>query len=179
MTEREEIIGCVGAVVHDRTGRLLLIRRGQEPGLGRWSLPGGRVEAGETDHQAVRREVAEETGLLVRPGRLVGRVALPAPGGGRYEVAAYACAPEGSEMLTPGTDAIDARWVNADDYASLPTVHGLTEALRAWGVLPSRCAGARPARARRPGTDAADALDRVAHDVAGPCGAGNSASGDV
>jgi ADP-ribose pyrophosphatase YjhB (NUDIX family) len=136
VTEREETIGCVGAVVHDRAGRLLLIQRGQEPGLGRWSLPGGRVEAGETDHQAVRREVAEETGIRVRPGRLVGRVLLPAPGGGRYDVADYTCEPDGSQMLTPGTDAIDARWVNADDYAALPTVVGLTETLRAWGALP-------------------------------------------
>ncbi|HEY4005252.1 MAG TPA: NUDIX domain-containing protein [Pseudonocardia sp.] len=53
--------------MHDRAGRLLLIQRGQEPGLGRWSLPGGRVEAGETDHQAVRRRSPRRPGSGYAP----------------------------------------------------------------------------------------------------------------
>ena len=56
-------IPCVGAIIKDPAGRLLLIKRGHAPQAGRWSLPGGRVEPGESDEQAVIREIREETGL--------------------------------------------------------------------------------------------------------------------
>ena len=62
-------IPCVGAVIKDETGRLLLIRRGHEPGAGLWSIPGGRIEPGESDLAALVREVREETGLDVVAGR--------------------------------------------------------------------------------------------------------------
>jgi 8-oxo-dGTP diphosphatase len=133
----KETVPCVGAVVYDRSGRLLLIRRGQPPGQGLWSLPGGRVEPGETDHQAVVREVAEETGLRVRPGRLLGTVLRAAPSGATYLIADYACELIGSDRASSGTDADDARWVDAADYAELPLVAGLTEALADWGALPA------------------------------------------
>src|SRR3954466_12757201 len=74
------VVPCVGAVVHDAVGRLLLIRRGHDPHRGLWSLPGGRIEAGESPEQAVVREVREETGLAVVPGRPVGRVQIPGDG---------------------------------------------------------------------------------------------------
>ena len=77
----EPRIRCVGAIITDDTGRLLLIKRGHEPEEGRWSLPGGRVRPGESDPQALVREVREETGLQVEPGRLIGEVDRPAPGG--------------------------------------------------------------------------------------------------
>ncbi|MGI8799897.1 MAG: NUDIX hydrolase, partial [Pseudonocardia sp.] len=70
MTSRDWPVACVGAIVRDAAGRLLLVQRVNEPGAGRWSLPGGRVEPGETDQDAVVREVAEETGLQVRTTRL-------------------------------------------------------------------------------------------------------------
>jgi ADP-ribose pyrophosphatase YjhB (NUDIX family) len=133
----EETVPCVGAVVYDRSGRLLLIRRGQPPGQGLWSLPGGRVEPGESDHQAVVREIAEETGLRVRPGRLLGTVRRRAPSGATYLIADYACELVGPDRPSSGSDADDARWVDADDYAELPLVAGLTEALAGWGVLPA------------------------------------------
>ena len=72
----DHVVFCVGAIVHDRVGRLLLIQRGREPGRGLWSLPGGRVEPGESEHEAIEREMAEETGLRVRVVRLVGRVQI-------------------------------------------------------------------------------------------------------
>src|SRR5579862_2911879 len=65
-------VQCVGAVITDPTGRLLLILRGHEPGMGLWSIPGGRIEPGETDQDAVVREVMEETGLAVTCGPLLG-----------------------------------------------------------------------------------------------------------
>src|SRR3954454_8406121 len=79
------LVPCVGAVVHDGDGRLLLIRRGHAPHEGLWSLPGGRVEPGESAEAAVVREVLEETGLRVRAGAPVGRVRIPA-GEVEYEV---------------------------------------------------------------------------------------------
>lgn len=61
----------VGAVVFDDSGRVLLVKRGQEPGLGRWSLPGGMLELGETLQAGVEREVYEETGLIVHAENIV------------------------------------------------------------------------------------------------------------
>jgi ADP-ribose pyrophosphatase YjhB (NUDIX family) len=130
------LIPCVGAIVYDQTGRLLLIRRGQEPGLGLWSLPGGRVEPGETENQAVIREVAEEAGVTVRPERLAGRVRLAAPSGGTYEIADYLCTLIGPTSVRAGADAVNARWVTARDYAQLSVVEGLTAALEQWNALP-------------------------------------------
>lgn len=128
-------IRCIGALVRDEAGRLLLIRRGREPGRGHWSLPGGRVEPGETDEQAVVREVLEETGLAVTVGTHVGAVRRPAPDGGIYDIHDYACRATGGE-LRAGDDADDARWCDAAGFATLPLVEGLAEALTGWDQLP-------------------------------------------
>ena len=71
------VIPCVGAVIKDDQGRLLLIKRGHAPGAGLWSLPGGRIEPGETDAEALVREMREETGLVIDPGQLIGAVRGP------------------------------------------------------------------------------------------------------
>jgi 8-oxo-dGTP diphosphatase len=62
-------VGVGGVVVMG--GRIVLIRRGKQPLLGRWVIPGGTVELGETLHEAVIREMQEETGLVVRPREVV------------------------------------------------------------------------------------------------------------
>ena len=62
-------VGVGAVMIHE--GRVLLIRRGKEPLRGRWVIPGGTVEAGETLHDALVREVREETGLVVRPVEVV------------------------------------------------------------------------------------------------------------
>ncbi len=132
------MIRCVGGIVHDAAGRLLLIKRGREPGAGRWSLPGGRVEPGETDAQAVIRELFEETGLSVRPGRLVGRVERAAPAG-VYEIFDYAAEALGG-TLTAGDDAAGAAWVGRAEFDSMrergQLVAQLAETLREWDALP-------------------------------------------
>ena len=127
-------IPCVGAIIRDAAGRLLLIRRGHEPEAGSWSLPGGRVEPGESDAQALVREMREETGLIVRPGPLVGAVERPGPGGSVLEIRDYAATVTGG-TLAAGDDAADARWVAAADVARLALTAGLADALTAWGVL--------------------------------------------
>jgi ADP-ribose pyrophosphatase YjhB (NUDIX family) len=128
-------IPCVGAVIKDPAGRLLLIRRGHPPGAGLWSLPGGRVEPGETDQEAVVREVQEETGLSVTPGALVGSVERPAPDGAVFDIRDYEASVIGGH-LAAGDDAADARWVRPAELASLPLTEGLAGALSDWGVLP-------------------------------------------
>lgn len=125
----------MGGIAHDGDGRLLLVRRANEPGRGRWSIPGGRVEAGEDDAAALVREMAEETGLLVTPGALVGRVQR-----GPYDIADYRCTVAGGVLLA-GDDAAEARWCTAADLAALPLAEGLLDALTSWNVLPDNRQG--------------------------------------
>jgi 8-oxo-dGTP diphosphatase len=128
-------VRCVGAIVHDAGGRLLVIRRGHPPGEGLWSLPGGRVEAGESDAEAVVRELAEETGLRVEPGGLIGAIEHADPGGVTYDIRDYAAIVTGG-TLAAGDDASDARWVTPAELRLLPATDGLVEALIRWRVLP-------------------------------------------
>jgi 8-oxo-dGTP diphosphatase len=128
-------IPCVGAVIKDPGGRLLLIKRGHEPGAGLWSLPGGRIEPGETHRQALAREVLEETSLTVECGRLLGGVELPGADGSVIDVSDYLAVVIGGE-LAAGDDAADARWVTAADMDGLPLTSGLGGYLTAWGVYP-------------------------------------------
>jgi ADP-ribose pyrophosphatase YjhB (NUDIX family) len=125
----------VGAVIKDAAGRLLLIRRGHDPGKGLWSIPGGRIEPGESDEAALVREVREETGLVVTAGPLIGRVRRPAGGSGAVlDIRDYAAQVTGG-ILLPGDDADDAVWASAADLDSLPITDGLLDALRSWGAL--------------------------------------------
>ena len=130
-------IPCVGAVVKDETGRLLLIKRGHEPGVGLWSIPGGRIEPGESDLAALVREVREETGLDVVAGRLLGSVQRPGLAGAVVDIRDYVAVVTGGK-LAAGDDAAEARW--ADPVALMDAAgqltSGLTEALSSWGMLP-------------------------------------------
>ena len=128
------VIPCVGAVIKDDQGRLLLIKRGHEPGAGLWSIPGGRIEPGETDAEALVREMREETGLAVRAGTVAGQRPAAAPGGDVLDIRDYAATVTGG-TLRAGDDAADARWVAVGELASLPITEGLVEALTSWGVL--------------------------------------------
>ena len=128
------MIPCVGAVISDDAGRLLLVKRGHEPGMGLWSIPGGRVEAGESDAAAVVREVREETGLVVAAGRLIGGVRRPAGAGSEFDIRDYAATVTGGELV-PGDDADSAVWAGPAELAALPLAAGLLEALRSWGVV--------------------------------------------
>lgn len=122
-------VECAGAVVHDDAGRLLLVRRGHPPAEGMWSLPGGRVEPGETIEQAAAREVAEETGLEVAVGRRLGSVVI-----GDYLVHDFAAVVTGGQ-LRAGDDADEVRWCSAGDATLLPLSPGLLDELRRMGAV--------------------------------------------
>lgn len=117
-----------------RDGTLLLVRRGQAPSRGRWSLPGGRVEPGETSEQALVREVAEETGLVVEVGALVGEVTRPGVADVIYRIRDFRATPIGGE-LDAGDDARAVAWVPISEVASYPLSAGLLSALRGWLVI--------------------------------------------
>jgi ADP-ribose pyrophosphatase YjhB (NUDIX family) len=121
-------VECAGAVVRDDDGRLLLIRRGNEPSAGLWSLPGGRIEPGETAAEAAAREVREETGLDVSVGALLATVEI-----GHYLVHDFAATVVGGD-LRAGDDAIDVRWCSDDEAAMLPLTPGLLDELRRMGA---------------------------------------------
>jgi 8-oxo-dGTP diphosphatase len=130
MTQRDGGVPCVGGLLYDDEGRLLLIQRGNEPGRGLWSVPGGRVEPGEDDAAALVREMQEETGLTVAPGPLVGSVQR-----GPFAIADYRCTLV-SGTLRAGDDALDARFVDRAALEALPLVDRLLVTLEGWGALP-------------------------------------------
>ena len=118
---------CVGALAQ-RDGHLLLIRRGTAPGLGQWSLPGGRVEQGETMAEAVVREVREETGLEVMCDAMVGWVERIGDDH-HFVIIDFAVVPVSTAAPSAGTDASDARWVPLWQVSELDLVDGLLDFL--------------------------------------------------
>jgi ADP-ribose pyrophosphatase YjhB (NUDIX family) len=133
------IVG-VGAFIFDADDRVLVIERGHPPGEGLWSVPGGRLEFGETLAQAVAREVREETGLIAEVGPLV-CVIEPMSDDHHYVILDYlarvvggalAAGPDaegGGLRPTPGDDARAARFVRDDELAALPHTDGLLDVL--------------------------------------------------
>jgi 8-oxo-dGTP diphosphatase len=124
---------CVGAIALD-DDRLLLIRRGRGPAAGEWSIPGGRVEPGETLAEAVVRELAEETGVEGICEQLVGWVERI---GDERHFVILDFAVTVLEATTPvaGSDAAEAAWVDLNEVASYRLVEGLADFLHEHGIL--------------------------------------------
>jgi 8-oxo-dGTP diphosphatase len=126
-------VACVGAIAVSPAGELLLIRRANEPAQGQWSLPGGRVEPGESWEAAVIRELLEETGLVASIDGYVGEVRRDAPDGRVYVIRDFAVSVVGDPTPRAGDDASDAAWFGSAELRSLDTSPGLIEALVEWG----------------------------------------------
>jgi len=126
---QESPVICAGAVIRDGANRLLMVRRKNRPAQGLWSLPGGRVEPGETHAEAAAREVLEETGLAVDVGELLITARL-----GPYLVHDFAATVVGGE-LRAGDDATDVKWCDPGEIPMMQTSPGLVDELRRAGVL--------------------------------------------
>jgi 8-oxo-dGTP diphosphatase len=130
---------AVGAIVL-RGDSVLLIRRGREPGAGKWSVPGGRVEFGEPLADAVVREVHEETGLAVRVERFAGWAEGTGTDPWPYHHVLLDFfvteVPPGQQAMA-GDDAVDLRWVPFGEVADLDLVDGLADFFTTVGVGPS------------------------------------------
>ena len=136
MTARPEL--AVSAAIF-RQDTVLLIRRAQPPAQGLWTLPGGRVELGETLVEAVQREVLEETGLTIRVGRLAGyrEIILPqaVEGRGRH----FVILPFSAEWLAGevrlNAELSDFNWSTIEAAGGFQTTDGLVDILRqAWAL---------------------------------------------
>ena len=127
----------VGAVAR-RGDALLMVRRGHGPGAGCWSVPGGHVELGETLHEALVREVAEETGLEVVVDRFLGWVERMGDDPEPFHVVIldFEVTPlDPDQPLQAGDDATEAAWVPRPELSELRLVPGLYEFLAEVGVV--------------------------------------------
>jgi 8-oxo-dGTP diphosphatase len=143
----------VDAWARDRRGRILLVRRGRPPFRGKWALPGGFCETGETTEEACAREVREETGVKVRVGGVRGVYSDPKrdPRGHTVSVLYDAVAVGG--RVTGGDDAADARWFSRRDLGGMDLAfdHGrIVREQLARRPPPPVSARRAPRKARRP-----------------------------
>ena len=129
----------VGAVILDGD-QVLLVRRGEPPSQGKWSIPGGLIHLGERLEDAVVREVQEECGLRVRILGLCGVIdrivpadpsdaTSPAPVRYHYIIIDYVAEPAGGR-LKAGSDAAEARWVPIAELARYTTTDGLASMIQ-------------------------------------------------
>ena len=124
---------AVGIVVV-KNSSVLLVRRGQEPSKGLWSVPGGLVELGETIEEAARREIAEETGISIKIERLLdvaNNIVRDGQGKIRfhYVLIDFLGHPLTSSVK-PQSDASEARWVKFNELSEYPLTKGATKLIQ-------------------------------------------------
>ena len=123
-------LAASGAIFRD--GKVLLVRRARSPGKGFYSLPGGRVEFGESLHAALHREVDEETGLRIEILGLAGwREVLPSTGGsGHYLIMSFAARWTAHEPVL-NEEHDDFKWLLPEEMSGLKLTGGLAEVIEA------------------------------------------------
>ena len=114
-----------------RDDKILLVRRARSPGKGTYSLPGGRVEFGETLHAALHREVAEETSLKIEIVDLAAwrEVVPPAGGGGHYVILSFAARWQAGDVVL-NEELDDHQWLTPDALGELRITDGLPEVIQ-------------------------------------------------
>lgn len=138
-------ICAVGAIVL-RRGSLLLVLRDRPPAAGTWSLPGGRVELGESLEEALEREVLEETGIEIDLDGFAGIAERIVPDDDgkieyHYVICDFYARQRGTAQPKAGDDAREVQWVKVGDLTGLPLAPGLLEFLRDRGILEGRRPG--------------------------------------
>jgi 8-oxo-dGTP diphosphatase len=131
-------IPAVGALVF-RDGKILTIKRAQEPGKGKWSIPGGRIELGETSFEAARREVMEECSIEVEIERVldsVDNIIRDADGRVKYHfVIIDLMAKYVDGQIKAGSDAEECRWVTVQELLEMDITPMLREMLKRNGIV--------------------------------------------
>jgi 8-oxo-dGTP diphosphatase len=124
---------AVGAIVI-KDDKVLLVKRANHPGKGLWAIPGGRVKLGETLKEAARREVKEETGVIISPKdpvHVFEVIDSDDEGGIRFHyVIVDLLADYLSGVPSPGTDASEARWISSGELKKLPVSKTTRQLLR-------------------------------------------------
>jgi len=135
MAGGDDVVHAAGVVVIE-DGRILLVRRGHAPEAGTWSLPGGRVEEGESTGEAALREAREETGLELQIGAVVGTFEIRGRDGQRFLVTDVR-ASRSEPVVDPvaGSDATDVAFVPVGELGGLVLSSGLLEWLVEHGVV--------------------------------------------
>lgn len=124
---------AAGVIIVNEDDKILLVQRGHEPQVGRWSLPSGRAEPGESAAEAAVREAREETGLEVEIVREALHVRLPTGDGDEFDVHDFIATVVGG-TLQRGDDAADVRWFDLAELADWPLTTGLIDYLRQAGL---------------------------------------------
>lgn len=123
----EPAIG-IGGIVFNNQRQVLMIKRDQPPAKGMWSIPGGKLEAGESMTVACKREVKEETGLDIEVGQIVAVVERRIEDF-HYVIIDFMGRLHDHDMATPiaQSDVAEAKWISIDKIADYPLVDGLAE----------------------------------------------------
>jgi 8-oxo-dGTP diphosphatase len=121
----------VGGIIFNRQNQVLLIQRNQPPAMGLWSIPGGKLEAGESLTEACKREIKEETGLETDIKNIVAVVERRIENF-HYVIIDYLALLIDEEQTVPvaQSDIADAKWVDLENLADYELVEGLAEIIR-------------------------------------------------
>jgi 8-oxo-dGTP diphosphatase len=125
-------VGVGAVILHE--DKVLLVRRGKSPSFGKWTLPGGLVELGETTSEAIAREIVEECGIKIRVVDVAGvitRVVRDDDDRIRYHyvLVDYLAYPDSMDVVA-GSDAAEAQWFAIEGVGELDTTQGLLDMIR-------------------------------------------------
>jgi ADP-ribose pyrophosphatase YjhB (NUDIX family) len=136
-------VGVGAVILHE--DKVLLVRRGKSPSFGKWTLPGGLVELGETTTEAIAREIVEECGIKIRLVDVAGVITRVVRDDGdriryHYVLVDYLAYPDSMDVVA-GSDAAEAQWFEVERLGELDTTPGLLDMIRRAEALRGGTAG--------------------------------------